>query len=270
MSKILISIITPNYNGKKFLGPFLDSIRKLNFPKNRIETILVDNNSEDGSVEFTKKKYPWARLIKMDKNTGYAEGCNVGVRNAKGKYIALTNVDITFDKNWAKELFRFIENNKKIALVGAKILNKNEKWKYEIKGYNAPTLMHFNILLKDINKNTIEPFEVFGSVSPFYRKNIIHVPFDPDYFAYAEDTYFSWLVMLMGYKTRIVPKAIAYHEGSGTIKEMKENDFFVFLGERNRLINLLIFFEFKTIIKLLPILFITLVIYNLFDIINLF
>ena len=51
---------------------------------------------------------------------------------------------------------------------------------------------------------------------------------------------------------------------------MKENDFFVFLGERNRLINLLIFFEFKTIIKLLPILFITLVIYNLFDIINLF
>jgi|ETN01SMinimDraft_4_1059930.scaffolds.fasta_scaffold20394_2 hypothetical protein len=265
---ISVSIVVPIFNALKYIGPFLDSIRKLNFPKSKFETIIVDNGSEDKSLEFIEKNYPEVILIKANKNLGFAEGCNVGVRKARGKYVSIQNIDVIVDKDWIRELFDFMEDNPKHGLVGQRMIDSNKEGKYEFGGYDVPTLMQFHVKAKEIDKDTTKPFELFGTAAPFYRRELVDVPFDPDYFMYGEDTYFTWLTLLRGYRTAVIPKSFFYHVGSTTVKSMDKDFFFTYMGERNRLLNFFIFFELKTIIKLIPMLFITITIYNLFDIRN--
>ena len=74
----LISVIVLNFNGKGFLKDCLDSLFSLNYPKENLEIILVDNASSDGSVEFAGFNYKDVKIIKNDRNYGFAKGNNIG------------------------------------------------------------------------------------------------------------------------------------------------------------------------------------------------
>lgn len=118
-----VSIITVNFNGKKFLSNLFSSIGNLNYPKDKLNVIMVDNGSTDDSCNFVENNFSWVKIIKLQKNTGYAFGNNIGMKNAEGKYIALINNDCIVDKNWLIEMVKlaeFFENNSKGKLkVGA-------------------------------------------------------------------------------------------------------------------------------------------------------
>ena len=58
-----VSIITVNYNGIRYLADLFNSISKLDYPKERIQTIMVDNCSSDSSVDFVKNNYPFVEII---------------------------------------------------------------------------------------------------------------------------------------------------------------------------------------------------------------
>src|SRR3990170_8146316 len=119
----LCSIVALNYNGKEHLEECFNSIREMNYPKSRYELIMVDNGSKDNSVNFARKKFPWVKILKLDKNYGFAEGNNRGMEVARGKYVIILNNDTKVDKNFLLELVKVAENNKKIAACGAKILD---------------------------------------------------------------------------------------------------------------------------------------------------
>lgn len=119
----LVSIIIINYNGKYFLDECLDSVQKINFPKNNYEIIMVDNNSEDTSVEYTRVHYPNVKIIGSDKNLGFAGGCNLGVVSANGKYIVFLNTDTKVETGWLSPLVKKIRSDKNIAAVNSKILS---------------------------------------------------------------------------------------------------------------------------------------------------
>ena len=116
-----VSIVIVNWNGLEFLNACLNSLNNLNYPKSKLEIILVDNNSIDGSVKFVKENFPQVRTIKLEGNN-YCKSNNVGIKAAKGKYVALLNNDTIVDKNWLIELVKVIEKDKKIGGVGGKIL----------------------------------------------------------------------------------------------------------------------------------------------------
>jgi len=121
----LISIITVNFNGKRFLNNLFDSILNLNYPPDKIQIIMVDNNSKDGSVEFVKKKFPQVEIVALKENKGYAGGNNEGFYRSKGKYIALVNNDCVVDKNWLGEMlsiFRQYTDSRKVGAVGSKVV----------------------------------------------------------------------------------------------------------------------------------------------------
>lgn len=83
------------------------------------------------------------------------------------------------------------------------------------------------------------------------------VPFDDEYFFYAEDTYFGWLTRLKGYDIKLSTKAICYHEHSAVRKKNVALDrYFTFIGERNRLLNIFLFFKRSTLIKIFPLILI--------------
>ena len=121
----LISILTVNWNGKRFLNGLFDSIFSLNYPIDRLQVIMVDNNSTDGSVKYVKKNFPGVEIAELDENRGYAGGNNEGFRRAKGKYIALVNNDCLVDPNWLKEMLAIFDkstDDAKIGAVGPKVV----------------------------------------------------------------------------------------------------------------------------------------------------
>lgn len=117
----LVSVIIVNYNGKQFMQECFDSLFKIEFPKSQYEVIMVDNASKDLSLDFVEKHFPQIKVIISSKNLGFAGGVNLGVREAKGKYIVLLNNDTRVDKNWLKELVKRIESDSSIAAVNSKV-----------------------------------------------------------------------------------------------------------------------------------------------------
>lgn len=251
MKKPLVSVIILNLNGLDYTVRCLDSIRKSTFKD--YEIIVVDNGSSDNSVaELRKRK--GIRLIENSTNLGFAEGNNVGVRAAKGKYVCLLNNDTRVDRNWLRELVMAAESDRRIAICNPKFFDKYEEKDYAFKGYGTIGLFHAPVFLPKIDMDTREYVpSLTASGSAFFRKGMIGEPFDKDYFAYAEDAQLGWRANLMGYKVIHVPSSIVYHEGGATAKRMKvPKDFFFVLAERNRLLNLFTLYSVFTLLRIFP------------------
>jgi len=99
--KKILTIIIVNWNNKKLLKNCLTSIYNTQNYHN-YETIIVDNNSNDGSVDLVKKEFPKVKLIENDKNLGFAKANNQAIRISKAKYIMLLNNDTIIIQNGRK------------------------------------------------------------------------------------------------------------------------------------------------------------------------
>ncbi|MHB1376631.1 MAG: glycosyltransferase family 2 protein [Candidatus Humimicrobiaceae bacterium] len=125
-SSPFVSIITVNFNGIFFLKTLFDSIASLNYPKEKLQVIMVDNGSTDGSVSYVKSSYPFVEILKINKNLGFAGGNNEGAKAARGDYIAFINNDCAVEKDWLSSLVSIMREkeaqNIKIGGAGSKVL----------------------------------------------------------------------------------------------------------------------------------------------------
>jgi len=118
-----LSIIVINYKTKQITADCLQTIKKStdNLTK---EVIVVDNDSQDGSYKYLKKKFPWAKVYSSGGNLGFARGNNFGVKKAKGEYVWLLNSDTLLKPTTIKTLFNSAKaNNSQIA--SCRLLNKD-------------------------------------------------------------------------------------------------------------------------------------------------
>jgi GT2 family glycosyltransferase len=115
----LISIITVNFNGKIFLKNLFDSILRVDYPSEKIQLIMVDNASTDGSVEFMRKEFPQVEIIALDRNKGYSGGNNEGFKCSQGKYIVLINNDCVVEKDWLREMLSIFGQSTGDSVIGA-------------------------------------------------------------------------------------------------------------------------------------------------------
>ncbi len=120
----LLSIVTVNFNGRPYLKDLLDSVKKLDYPSSKVQMIMVDNGSSDGSAEYVREGYPWVEVVKLTRNLGYAGGNNEGFKRARGAYIALINNDCILDRGWARGMLDVFDpaQGQKIGAVGPKVL----------------------------------------------------------------------------------------------------------------------------------------------------
>lgn len=210
------SILVLNYNGKKYLEDCFNSLRKINYPKSRYEVIMIDNASVDDSVKFVKKRFPWVKVLKLDKNYGFDEGYNRGIKIAKGKYIVILNNDTKVDKNWLIELVKVANMDKKIGICGSKIVD--EKIGDVGEGY-------INILGVAYQKSSDRVKECFftNDCSMLIKKEVVKKMgkvYDSSYFIYFEEIDVCWRARLLGYKVLFVPQSIVYHLGAATASRM--------------------------------------------------
>lgn len=92
-----ISIITVNYNGTRLTADLLKSVRKINYPN--IEMIVVDNASDEDPSGHLKEVYPGVKVIRSERNLGFAGGNNLGIQHATGKYYFFVNNDTELSPN---------------------------------------------------------------------------------------------------------------------------------------------------------------------------
>ena len=115
-----VTVIIPNYNGKHFLKPCLESLSKQSC--RGFDILIVDNHSTDGSVEFLKEHYPEAGLIVLEKNRGFSAAVNAGIRNTSAPYVILLNNDTEVDPHFVEELLRSVRRSPRIFSVSSKMI----------------------------------------------------------------------------------------------------------------------------------------------------
>lgn len=134
-----ISIIIVNYKVKDLLDNCLNSIFEYN--KNiDLDVIVVDNNSQDGSIEMIKEKYPQVNLIESKQNLGFAKANNMGFKQAKYNYILLLNPDMQLLPNTLTNMINWMNKNPQAKVAGCHLIDQNRKTLHHVRKF--PTFLN--------------------------------------------------------------------------------------------------------------------------------
>jgi hypothetical protein len=216
----LVSIVIPNWNGKRFLPGCLDSLKQQSYHNH--EVILVDNGSQDGSLELLREQYPHVRLITFATNTGFSVAVNRGIVESRGEFVALLNNDTVVDSNWLSELVHAMHTHPEIGSAGCKMLAYDDRGMLDGAGdgYRRGGLPgRIGHRERDTGRFNRERY-ILGACggAAIYRHELFDVvgPLDEDYFAYLEDVDFGLRAQSAGFKCLYVPSSIVYHLGCGT------------------------------------------------------
>lgn len=196
------------------------------------EVIVVDNNSQDGSVEMIKKEFPQVILIENNDNRGFGKANNQGLKIAKGQYLMFLNTDVVVLENALNKLVGYLDSNPDVMMVGPRLLNrdlsfqhacrralpnpinsffhlfgltkffKNSRWINEYKQYN-------------LSPEITGPASALSGAAMMFRRQVYEEigGFDEVFFMYGEDLDFCKRVLDKGWKTVYVSEAKIVHFG---------------------------------------------------------
>ena len=229
-----VSIVIVTWNGRTYLEDCLNAVAAQQGIDT--ETILVDNASTDDTVDFVRERFPWVRIVALDRNHGFAGGNNAGVRAARGRFVALLNNDTMPDPGWLRALRDGIDEAAGFALVASRIVYVHDpsvidsagdgllRWGGAFKRHHgAPA---------DAAADSREVFGVCGAACLMPKALFEELGgFDEDFFASHEDVDLSYRARLLGYRCRYVAHATVRHHGSATLGRVSR--FAVFHGQRN-------------------------------------
>ena len=223
---IELSIITVNYNGLKDTCALIDTIP---FDEYSLEVIVVDNASKEDEASTISARYPQVKVIRSEKNLGFAGGNNLGIRAAQGKYLYFINNDTVLyreEREAGKDAFRSLidrlESSDKIGMVCPKIRFAWDDAPIQFAGYtplSSVTLRNRSIGFgeKDngqYNTPHSTPY-AHGAAMMVKREAIERAGLMPeDYFLYYEELDWSMMIRRAGYQIWYEPAATIYHKES--------------------------------------------------------
>lgn len=232
---IKLSIIIVNFNVKAFLQNCLLSVRKA-LEEIPSEIIVVDNASDDGSVEIIKKNFPDVKIIELSENLGFSKANNIGLKIAKGEYICLLNPDTIVEEDTLNTMIRFMESHPEAGMAGCKILNPDgtfqlacrrsfpTPWVAFTKIFGLSALFpksklfaRYNLTYLDENQ-TYEVDAISGSFM-FLRKDVYEKVggLDESFFMYGEDLDWCFRIKKAGFKIYYVHSTkIIHFKGEST------------------------------------------------------
>ncbi|MCJ7804134.1 glycosyltransferase family 2 protein [Patescibacteria group bacterium] len=221
-----LSIIIVSFNTKDLLKKCLLSLS----PK--AEIIIVDNDSNDGTIEMLKEmkaSCPALKIIFNQENRGFAKAVNQGLKQAKGEYLLLLNSDIFVKKNALDKLIAFAKDQHQAGVIGGRLLNPDGSPQGSC--FYLPTLWrvirefwlgkdNLSMMRKyfPIGKKPVEVEVVSGAVFLIPKRVLSKIGFfNERYFMYFEDLDYCRRVSQAGYKVYYLPEAefIHAHGASG-------------------------------------------------------
>ena len=232
-----LSVILVNYNGKDLLPNCLGSLFDVGAAL-QIECIVVDNGSQDNSVELLGQMFPQARLVVNRENRGFAAANNQGMALARSEYLLLLNTDTVFHQG-LERMLQLLQDGDNIGAVGPVMMDANnhprDSWGY------FPTLSRLLITMLLLDRlpwvsQRAHPFIVRPHHAEFQneiaishtvdwisgacflttRQVVDHIgPFDTNLFMYNEDVEWCYRMRQAGYAVWVTPDATITHLGAG-------------------------------------------------------
>jgi GT2 family glycosyltransferase len=232
-----LSIVVTNWNGCELLRGCLRSIDRevrgrVGEGRLESETLVVDQASSDGSAAAVRAEFPWAEVIELPANVGFAAGTNVGLRRAKGRHCVLLNNDTVVLPDALERCARYLDAHPDVGVVGPQLLNTDGSKQNSI--HSVP-----NFVTEVLPKGLLEQiaplrypskrFEhpapiaveaVLGACMLVRREVLDDVGLMPeDYFFFLEETDWCLQIRRAGWKVVHVPEARVIHVHGATTKK---------------------------------------------------
>jgi len=242
----VVAIVLLNWNGLELTLECLESLGKCSWEPLRI--ILVDNGSEIKPGDIIRKRFPGIKVIENEKNLGFAEGNNIGIRAAlesDADYIMLLNNDTTVNPDFLEPLVEELRNNPETGAASPLILFAEPPDAIWFAG-STPLLLGIHAKRPWFRKNLLvfprkKPYDtdaLSGCALLISRDTINRVGlFDAVYFTYCEDTDYSKRLKKAGLKMKIVPASRIWHKVSAS-SGGNNNPLSLYLMGRGRVIFL--------------------------------
>jgi len=237
-SNPLVSVIVVNYNRAELLRECLVSLAAQNY--SFLEILVVDNGSSDSSVDVVRSfSDERVRLLPLDHNLGFAGGCNAGIQEARGEFVALINNDAVATQEWVEEIVKVIRASgssvgmwaSKVLFFETDIVDKAGHLMYPDgqnrgRGTGEKDTGQYQVL-----EETLFP----DGCAAVYRKRMLDEVrgFDETFFAYGDDADLGIRSRWRGWECLYVPGAVVYHHHSSTSGPYSMQK--IYWIERNRL-----------------------------------
>lgn len=228
-----VSIIIVNYNTKDLLAQCIRSIVEKTFGI-EYEIIVVDNDSHDGSVQMLRDEFPKVKIIEAGENLGFGKANNLGMMQAKGKYLFLLNSDTILINNAIKDFYDQAEqlrrNGHKIGALGSILFAPDMTTCHSFGKFITPktelktAIARYLRFLKDPSNIRPEIVDELKSVDYitgadlFIPRNVFEETegFDQDYFMYCEEVDWQKRMSEAGYERLIIPGPEIIHLEGGS------------------------------------------------------
>lgn len=241
-AKPLVSIITVNYDQPEVTCALIESLQHISYPS--IEIIVVDNGSPTKDPSKIPLNFPQVIFIKSELNLGFAGGNNLGIREAKGKYLLLINNDTEVEPGFLEPLVKKLEENPEIGVVSPKIRYFYHPDTIQYAGFtsiNPFTIRNFSIGFNETDKGQYDQDAIthyaFGAAMMLPIHVVKEVGLMADiFFLYYEELDWIQRIKDAGYKVWYIHNSIVYHKDSistGSMSPLK-----IYYLSRNRMLYL--------------------------------
>ena len=246
-----VAVIILNWNGAELLRRYLPTV--IAGTDDAIADIIVaDNGSTDDSLAVLEQDFPEVKVLKFDKNYGFAEGYNLAIEQTMYPYTVLLNSDVRTPQGWLNPLLDYLEAHPDVGAVMPKLLHDcddgKEKFDYagaaggyiDRHGYPFCRGRIFEYVEEDKGQYDDGPKSVFWATGAclMVRSQLYHDvgELDKDFFAHMEEIDLCWRIRLAGNELMMVPASHVYHLGGGSLS--KSNPLKTYLNFRNNLLLL--------------------------------
>jgi GT2 family glycosyltransferase/glycosyltransferase involved in cell wall biosynthesis len=251
-----VAVVLVNYKGADDTITCLRAFDDVDWPAERLQLIVVDNASGDGSAERIRSAVLRAVVVESPVNTGFAGGCNAGVAAADADYIGFINNDARPHRDWVRAAVDALSRDRSIAAVASKVLDWDGKSVDFVDGSLTFYGMGYKreVTLPD-DPAYDEPRDVLFATGAamFVRADVFADVggFDERFFMFYEDVDLGWRLNLFGHRVRYVPTSIAFHKHHASMKKFGQwrEDY---LLERNALYTMVKNYDDQTLARVLP------------------
>ena len=222
-----LSVVIVSYNVRDYLENCLQSVSRA-LEGIEGEVFVVDNHSDDDSVETVRAQYPWVRLIENQENMGFSRANNIAIREARGEYVLLLNPDTIVEKSTLREVLRFMEEHPKAGGAGVMMHNADGSLAPESRrALPTPWVSCLKMLgftkryyMSHLPWDQPGRIEVISGAFCFLRKKALDEVglLDEDFFMYGEDIDLSYRLMKGGWENWYLPYPITHFKGKSTQK----------------------------------------------------
>ncbi len=222
-----LSVIIVNYNVRPYLTACLDSVQRA-LESIESEVFVVDNHSDDDSVEVINRDYAWVHLINNRENLGFSKANNIAIRQAQGEYILLLNPDTVVAEETLKGVIDFMDQHPKAGGAGVRMHNADGSLAPESRrAIPTPFVAARKMLgftkryyMSYLSWDAPAQIEVVSGAFMLLRHKAIYEVgmLDEDFFMYGEDIDLSYRLLQGGWQNWYLPYDIVHYKGQSTSK----------------------------------------------------